>query len=54
MKVVYSSGNLIVDEVGKIQLSGNIIPEAFNMMILLSNCRTHLYSNRLKHFISIS
>ena len=27
MKVVYSSGNLIVDEVGKIQLMGNIIPE---------------------------
>ena len=27
MKVIYSSGNLIVDEVGKIQLSGNIISE---------------------------
>ena len=36
MMVIYSSGNLIVDEVGKIQLSGNIIPEAWFHTIIVN------------------
>ena len=42
MKVIYSSGNLIVDEVGKIQLSGNIIPEAWFHTIVNENGKPNL------------
>ena len=42
MKVIYSSGNLIVDEVGKIQLSGNIIPEAWYHTVVSENGKPNL------------
>ncbi len=42
MKVVYSSGNLIVDEVGKIQLMGNIIPEAWYHTVVNENGKPNL------------